>query len=243
MTDTRVWITGASAGLGAALVETLPFPDAHVVDVSRSGGTPGTEHLPADLADPAAWAAVGAHLNAQIGEFTGQRLVLVHNAGLLEPIGFAGEVDAAAYRRLVLLDSAAPQVLGNAFLTAIAAAGFSGRADLVMITSGAARSVYPGWSAYGAGKAAVDQWVRIVGAEQAHRGSGVRVVSVAPGVVDTGMQELVRDTDAVDFPAVGKFRDLAAAGDLVAPVDAARRIWALLEDDPEPGTVTDVRPR
>lgn len=243
MTDTHVWITGASGGLGAALVETLPFDDAHVVDVSRSGGTPGTEHLPADLADPAAWAAVGAHLNAQIGQFTGERLVFVHNAGTLDPIGFAGDVDPAAYQRLVLLDSAAPQVLGNLFLTAIAAAGFAGRADLVVVTSGAARSVYPGWSGYGAGKAAVDQWVRIVGAEQAHRGSGVRVVAVAPGVVDTGMQDLVRRTDPVDFPAVGKFRDLAASGDLVAPIDAARRIWALLATDPEPGTVTDVRPR
>ncbi len=56
-----------------------------------------------------------------------------------------------------------------------------------MITSGAAQKVYPGWSAYGASKAAMDQWVHVVGAEQQVRG-GVKVFGVAPGVVDTPMQ-------------------------------------------------------
>src|SRR5688572_5390967 len=153
MTDTLVWITGASTGLGAALATTVPFEDAHVTCISRSPGPPGTEHLPADLSDPAAWSAVEAHLLARLGAFEGRRAVFVHNAGTLEPIGFAGEVDSRAYRDNVLLNSAAGQALGQAFLKAVSAGGFSGEGVVVMLSSGAAKTPYPGWSAYCAGKA------------------------------------------------------------------------------------------
>lgn len=240
MTDTIVWITGASAGLGRALAETQPFGGARVIDISRSGGTPGTEHVPADLTDPASWAAVEAHLLAQLGDFDGQRAVFVHNAGTLDPIGFAGHVDSAAYRRQVLLNSAAPQALGHAFLKA--AATFDGEAHLMMITSGAARGLYEGWSAYSAGKAAVDRWVQTVGAEQGRRASGgVRVLAVAPGVVATAMQELIRSSDERDFPTVDRFREMHASGNLVDPLDAARGIWQLLEAEVDNGSVLDLR--
>lgn len=237
--STTVWITGASRGLGAALAATVPFADARVLDISRSGGSATAEHVPADLADPASWVALQAHFLAQLAEGV-ERAVLVHNAGLLAPIGFAGEVDTAAYRDLVLVDSAAPQVLGQAFLTAVRQAAVP-RADLVLLSSGAATTVYEGWSAYGAGKAAVDQWVRTVGAEQQRRG-GVRVLAVAPGVVATGMQELIRGVAEDDFPAVQKFRDLHASGRLRDPEDAARQLWALLDRGDVPsGSVVDLR--
>ena len=89
--------------------------------------------------------------------FTGERVVFFHSAGTLTPIGYAGEVDPAAYRRNVLLNSAAPQVLGDAFLRA--AQKTRARCDLVFISSGAARSLYEGWTSYAAGKAAVDQYM------------------------------------------------------------------------------------
>jgi benzil reductase ((S)-benzoin forming) len=239
MTDTLIWISGASAGIGRALVDTVPYPAARIVDISRSGGAPGTEHLPADLADPMSWAAVEAHFVAQLGRFPGERAVFVHNAGTLEPMGFAGEVDSDGYRAQVLLNAAAPQALGHGFLKA--AREFGGEAHLVMLTSGAATSPYEGWSAYCAGKAAVDMWVRTAGAEQARRDGGVRVVAVAPGVVATGMQEQIRAMEEKDFPAVEKFRRLHEEGELRDPADAARGIWSLLDRDLDNGAVVDLR--
>lgn len=242
MTDTIIWITGASSGIGAALAATVPFPDAHVVDVSRSGAAGGAiaEHVPADLADPASWATIEGHLMARLGTFAGSRAVLVHNAGTLEPMGPAGGVDSAAYHRNAILNAAAPQAVGHAFLRA--AAAFEGTAHLLMLSSGAARTPYPGWSGYCAGKAAVDQWVRAVGLEQAERpGGGVRCIAVAPGVVATPMQERIRETAAEDFPAVEKFRALHRDGALAAPEDAARGIWSLLDRDLDNGAVVDLR--
>lgn len=280
MTDTLVWISGASSGIGAALARSVPYDDPHVVDISRSGGTPGTEHLPADLADPAAWSAVAAHFRARIAqfvgrrsrsasssaepgsaEFTGQRsrsaassaapgpaapsdrrVVFVHAAGVLEPIGFSGEVDHGAYRHAVLLNAAAPQVLGDAFLAALHAAGFAGHADVVLISSGAASTPYEGWSAYCAGKAAGDMWVRTAGAEQARRHGGRRrILAVGPGVVDTAMQTRIRETDAHDFPQVDRFHRLHDEGQLLAPDDSAERVWALITGDAESGSILDVR--
>lgn len=240
MTESLVWISGASAGIGRALAETIPF-DAWVIDISRSGGAPGSEHLPADLADPGSWSAVEAHFLAQLGSFGGDRVVFVHNAGTIEPIGFAGEVDSQAYRRNALLNAAAPQVLGHAFLFALAESLFAGDAHLLMVTSGAARTPYPGWSGYCAGKAATDHWVRTVGEEQRQRARGCRVVAVAPGVVATQMQEQIRRTDEMQFPAVQKFRDLHEHGELRDPHDAARGIWSVLDRDLDNGAVVDLR--
>ena len=238
MTD-LVWITGASTGLGRALVDALPLRDARVFDVSRSGGTPSAEHVSADLADPSGWVAVEAHLRRQLEAFDGERVVFVHNAGTIDPMGFASELPIDPYRRQVMLNAAAPQVLGQAFLAATN--GLDARVELVQITSGAATTPYEGWSAYGAGKAAAEQWVRTVGLEQAARG-GAMVLAVAPGVVATRMQEQIRAMDERDFPAVDKFRGLHERGELIDPAEAARGIWQLLErDDIATGSVVDLR--
>lgn len=233
-----VVITGASKGLGAALARTVPFP-AQVVDISRSGpDTEGIEHIAADLTRPEEWERVGTEFDRLIGTHDPDRTVMIHNAGVLTPIGFVGEVDAESYAANVLINSAAGQVLGHHFLRAVA--GREGRRELIMISSGAAKGVYPGWSSYGAAKAATDQWVRNVGAEQKSRGGAV-VAAIAPGVVDTGMQELIRQTDETDFPSVERFHDLHREGDLAEPETAARRVWKAIESGLDSGAVVDVR--
>jgi benzil reductase ((S)-benzoin forming) len=241
MTGPVVIVTGGSSGLGRALLAVAPA-GSYRVDVSRSGPPDVADaHIEADLADPASWAPVAAEVELVLDRLPAADVVVVHNAGTIEPIGYAGEVDDAGYATNVLLNAAAPLVLGHHLLRLLR--DRPGRRDLVLISSGAARTAYPGWSSYGAAKAAIDQWVRTVGAEQRERG-GVRVVSIAPGVVATGMQALLRDTDARDFPRVERFRGLHADGSLAAPEDAARAVWAVLADpDVASGHVTDVRGR
>ena len=234
---TLVWISGASAGIGAALAASVPFGDATIVDISRRGGTPGTEHLAADLADPAGWDAVANDFTARLAGYDGERVVFVHNAGTLEPLAPAAEADPVAYRRNVLLNSAAPQILGQAFLRAVEPLRCT--QHLVLLSSGAARTAYENWTGYGAGKAATDQWVRAAGLEQQRREVPCRVISVAPGVVDTAMQRQLRSSET--FPKAGRFRELHASGSLTSPEDAARGIWSLLDRDLDNGSVVDLR--
>lgn len=237
MSETLIWISGASSGIGRAMAANVPWTDARVVDISRRGA-PEAEHVEADLSDPASWPAVADSFREEMKSFSGERVVFVHAAGTIKPIGFAGEVDTDAYSRNVVLNSAVPQVLGHAFLAAVRDADAD--RHLVMLTSGAAQSVYPGWSSYGAGKAAVDQWVRNVGAEQEERG-GVRVVAVTPGTVDTGMQEDIREASEDDFPKRQKFVDLHDKGQLADPDEVATNIWNLLDVGLDNGAVVDLR--
>lgn len=243
MTDTLVCITGASRGIGAALAESMPFADARIIDISRSGGAEGTEHLAADLADPSAWSEIETRLCAELRGFDGARAILVHNAGTIDPVGPAGQVDSGAYRRNALLNAAAPIALGHAFLRAVT--DFGGEAHLLQLTSGAATSPYEGWTGYCAGKAALEMWVRAAGLEQQRRreegAPWCRIVAVAPGVVATAMQERIRASDPQDFPAVEKFHELHRSGRLTDPHEAAVGIWGLLDHDLETGAVVDLR--
>jgi benzil reductase ((S)-benzoin forming) len=239
VSDHLIFISGASSGIGLAMARSVPYAGARVIDISRRGAA-GIEHFPADLADPAEWPRVAALFAKEMAGFAGERVVFVHSAGTLEPIGFAGEVDEAGYARQVLLNSAAPQALGDAFLRAAAAT--AAPCTLLFVSSGAASSVYEGWTAYGAGKAAVDQWVRTAGAEQKRRGGRCRVLAVAPGVIETAMQEQIRAMTEEAFPVVERFRELHRAGALRDPADAARDLWALVAKDTFPnGAVLDLR--
>jgi NAD(P)-dependent dehydrogenase (short-subunit alcohol dehydrogenase family) len=252
MSGALVWISGASGGIGRALVETVPWDGARVIGISRRPSA-GAEHLEADLADPASWPAVGKSFRSELERFEGDRVVFVHAAGALEPIGYAGEVDTGAYTANVILNSAASQVLGHLFLAAAsadsarspgspaapAAPAADGR-HLVMLTSGAATSVYEGWTSYGAGKAAIDQWVRAAGAEQETRG-GVQVLAVAPGTVATAMQERLRSTTDAQFPKRQRFLDLYEAGKLSDPNEVAAAMWRLLDAGLDNGSVIDLR--
>ncbi|HSH59690.1 MAG TPA: SDR family NAD(P)-dependent oxidoreductase [Acidimicrobiales bacterium] len=237
MSDTLIWISGASSGIGKALADNVPWEDPRIIDISRRGHS-DTEHLEADLSDPASWAKVGESFQRELSDFSGERVVFVHAAGSVQPIGFAGEVDTESYNRNVLLNSAAGQVLGHAFLAA--ARDVDADRYLIMLSSGAASLVGAGWSSYGAGKAALDQWVRDVGAEQDQRG-GVRVVAVAPGVVATEMQEQIRETSKEDFPKRDKFMDLYERGELSDPDEVAGQLWALVQKGFENGAVLDLR--
>lgn len=238
MAGSLVWISGASGGIGGALAATVPWDNARVIGINREPPAEAIEHLKADLTDPSTWPAVGASFRREVEGFTGEYVAFIHAAGVNDPIGFAGEVESQAYLRNVLLNSAAPQVLGQLFLAAVRSV--DARCYLIMLTSGAAQSVYPGWSSYGAGKAAIDQWVRNVGAEQNQRGS-VQVLSVAPGTVDTAFQQRLRDTPEADFPRRQKFLDLYHQGTLSDPQHVAGQIWALTSLELNNGSVIDLR--
>lgn len=111
------------------------------------------EHIEADLAQPTAWPAVAKHFEAVLSRREARDAVFLHMSGIGAPAGPVTDADLEAYTQAVLLNSAAGQVLGKAFLTACRRSDTS--ATLVLCSSPAAAKTVPGVSHYGAGKAAL----------------------------------------------------------------------------------------
>jgi NAD(P)-dependent dehydrogenase (short-subunit alcohol dehydrogenase family) len=225
-------VTGHSQGLGLAVARTLLVQGWQVLGLSRSGwpaaeatGHPGLTQVALDLADSAAlaaWLGSPAWTQALAGA---SEVWLVNNAGTVQPMGPAGMQGPQAVAQAVALNVAAPLMLADALLAA-RPQGVALR--VVHVSSGAARNPYAGWSVYCATKAALDMHAR---ATQLDGVAGLRIESLAPGVVDTAMQAHIRGTGADRFPHVARFQALHAQGELASPAGVAARLLAHMGSD------------
>ena len=113
---------------------------------------------------------------------------------------------------------------------------------MLNVSSGAARYPVAGWSAYCSSKAALDMFTRCIAAEHAGRPNAPRVCSLAPGVVNTGMQLELRSADAARFPDQGRFQSLHETQQLTSARETALQVLAWLRR-PDFGAepVADVR--
>jgi benzil reductase ((S)-benzoin forming) len=235
-------VTGASRGLGLALSSALAA-DASVrlVGISRAG-LPATlsawRDLRADLGTDEGQEAAAAAIAAALGAQTWLRAVLINNAGIIEPFGVAGQVDAAALRRSIAVNLTAPIVLMNAFLAGSAAVPIR---SVVNISSGSGRRPVAGSGAYCTGKAGLDMASRVAALEVEGAAHPVTITSLAPGIFETDMQVVARAALADQFPAVETFRAFKTQGMLKTPEEVARKIVDLERAGKLPAGIADLR--
>ncbi len=88
----------------------------------------------------------------------------------------------------------------------------------------------PSQATYSAVKAGMDHYSRVVALEEAvnPNGNGAKIVSLAPGIIDTDMQTHLRGADPVAFPDQAMFIDFKSNGDLLSPQAAAKRVLGYL---------------
>lgn len=207
-------VTGASRGLGAGIAASLAEAGFAMglcartaVEVPESAPAGLTGRL--DVRDADALGDFALSVTAELGPIE----LWINNAGVLDPIGPLRDapVDELASHVEVNL-------LGVLWGTRIFAGIVHDREEpgtLVNISSGAASSVYEGWAPYCATKAAVDHLTRVVAVEEADH--GLAAFALAPGVVDTDMQALIRSTPAERFPSVARFHDLKSTDAFNSP--------------------------
>jgi len=237
MTDTIAILTGASRGIGAALARGLARPGTRLVtlarrtdpDLAAHARTQGAqlEQIQVDLSDLQAAAQVAERIGAALPR-DARRYLLVNNAGTVQPVAQAGALtDGPAIAAAFNLNVSAVMLLTARFVAAVQ--GLQADRRVLNISSGAGRNPNAGWGVYCATKAALDMYTRVLNQEQGP--GGVRAAALAPGIVDTGMQETIRASDPADFPALAKFQDFHATGKLAAPDATAARILAYLDRD------------
>jgi NAD(P)-dependent dehydrogenase (short-subunit alcohol dehydrogenase family) len=232
LSDRVAVITGASRGLGAGLASAFSARGLAVAGCARNApALAGVERALSRAVDVTDAAAVDGFC-AEVAERLGPIDLWINNAGLLEPIGPLADLDPVAIAQHVDVNINGVFNGSRAFIRHVR--GRDGGGVLINISSGAARSAYAGWSAYCAGKAAVDRLSECIALEE--REHGLRVHSVAPGIIDTDMQALIRDCDRERFPMVDKFLDLKARDAFSTPEFIAERLLALAFD---PAAATD----
>jgi len=139
----------------------------------------------------------------------------------------------------------APMLLTGAFLRVTGqwvSGGWAGDRKVLNISSGLGRRPMASQSPYCAAKSGLDHFSRCVALEEGLQPRGARIVSLAPGVIDTEMQVQLRAGDAQRFPDLERFQGLKANGLLASADDAARAVLAFLErPDFGESPVADIR--
>ncbi|MFB6258051.1 MAG: SDR family NAD(P)-dependent oxidoreductase [Flavobacteriales bacterium] len=222
------YITGASRGIGKALAQrALQYEDAFVYGISRSHSITHERYTPIemDLGD----------LEALKGWYPedherAEELVLINNAGTLGNIKPVGRDTDEAIQKSFELNLIAPAILSNKFLKQFRE--LKAKKLIVNVSSGAAQNAIDGWSSYCASKAGLDMFGDVMEEEErVHQHSyPFRILSIAPGVVETRMQEEIRRSAPTDFSNVQHFQDLKMNQELADPDDVAEGYFRIIEE-------------
>lgn len=245
-----VILTGASRGLGRALAALMMAPDLHLLTIERRPDPSLRDVAQAAGARLEQWAldvahdvGVAARLEAWLRQhaqsgFAGA--TLINNAGAIGTVGPIDRAPADEIATVLRVGLEAPMNLTAAFLRATT--DWPCERRVLNISSGAGRSPIAGWAAYCAAKAGLDHFSRVTALDEARRPNGAKIVSLAPGVIDTAMQAHLRSADAAGFPDKQRFLDLHAKSQLATPEAAAAKVLAYLaRADFGQNPVADVR--
>ena len=220
----KVVLTGHSKGLGKALALALIKEGCDVLGLSRSRSDDlnGLQQVTLDLSGGSAllqWIESGVLKTFLDGA---EQAILINNSGVVSPVNPLGKQANEDIVRCVNLNVSAPMILSNSFIE-----NTNDVLDrrILHISSGAGRVGFASWSVYCATKAALDHHVRAVNEDGIPK---LRISSLAPGIVDTGMQADIRSRNVDEFPQVAAFQSFKTEGILATPEDTAAKITQML---------------
>lgn len=248
-------LTGASRGMGLAMARQLLAPQHLLLCISRQVSEALQQEAKErecrliqwsqDLADTG---AASARLEQWLDELDTADLsaaTLINNAGVIPAIGPIDHCPPEQLSMALRVGLEAPMLLTAGFLRATGrwlGSGWQGPRKVLNISSGLGRHPMAAQAPYCAAKAGLDHFTRCSALDEQHRPGGARLVSLAPGVIDTDMQVQLRGGDPALFPDRQRFLDLQSQGALSSAQSAAARVLAWL-DRPDFGAqpVADVR--
>ena len=250
MTQHLFILTGASRGMGLAMARQLLLPGNTVLCISRSANETLAVQAKQTGVNLLQWTldlALGARTSARLEQWlreqdsiTFSSVTLINNAGVIPRIGPLSEADADDLSHALRVGLEAPMQLTSAFLCATQ--GWSCLRRVLNISSGLGRRAMASQAGYCAAKAGMDHFTRCVALEETLKTNGAKLCSLAPGVIDTGMQEQLRAADSAAFPDQSSFVNLKTSGLLASPEEAASRILTFLaRRDFGVNAVADVR--
>jgi NAD(P)-dependent dehydrogenase (short-subunit alcohol dehydrogenase family) len=224
-------VSGASRGVGAATARWLAKAGAAVTlfarsakalnavadDVRQLGGSALV--FKGDVSDAGACRAAVAKTRDRFGRLD----AVVNNAGMVEPLASVSDSDVERWQYNIAVNLLGPFYLIRAAIAELRPQ--NGR--IINVSSGAATISVENASAYCAAKAALNHFSRVLADEEPH----LTVVAVRPGVVDTQMQDTIRQKGqgVMSTEQLAYYQDLKTEGQLEKPEVPGRSIaWLAL---------------
>ena len=243
-------LTGASRGMGLAMAEQLCHADQWVLCISRGQSDALTAiadkhgaHLvqwQADLAQPATVSEKLSHWFDALNPEEFASATLINNAGLIGHLGPINDASAEHLLQGIAVNLQAPIVVSSVFLKHTR--HWQLPRKILNISSGLGRRPMAASALYCAGKAGLDHFTRCLALDEALHANPAKVVSLAPGVIDTDMQTDLRSAKGAGFPDQNMFVQMKNTGALTTPTVAAAQILAYLQrPDFGDNPVADVR--
>jgi len=224
---TVFFITGTHTGLGKALAEeALKRSDSVVFGYSRnqSINVKNYHHITTDFSDVE---KLESFIFPEIDD--AQQVVLINNAGIIGEIDKIGKIGNRMITQLFNVNLIAPSILINTFLAQFTKKEVS--KIIVNVSSGAGKSPIESWAGYCASKAGLDLLSESIEEELKIGGrDDVRIFSIAPGIVDSPMQDKIRQTPKEKFSLVDNFIQYKNQGDLVSPKDVAKKYFQVIDN-------------
>lgn len=208
-----VFITGTNHGLGKALVEVL----GKAYQIYRLNRTHAEFILDLSCTEQVA--------DFEFPDLDTEEIVLINNAGILGEIKRVCEKEKQDTNEIFSINTIAPILLCEKFTKKYK----HKKITIINISSGAGRRPIASWANYCASKAALDMFSEVLQLELSERKIDARVFSLAPGMIDTSMQEKIRLTDENDFSSVKKYME--AEGLLQNPLTVADLIKRLINKE------------
>lgn len=234
------FITGTSRGIGEALGLALVAGENIIHCFSRSGSASVVQassgHAAVvfdhqiDLAQTGESAQYFDQLFSELKPESVASVTLIQNAGLLTPMGKIGDKpDLSELEVGMKVNLLTPMMINEQFIHRFQ--DWNVPKKIVNISTGAARNPYVAWNMYCSSKAGLDMHSRVIATEQEAQAYPIQVVALAPGIVDTAMQDLIRSQTVETFPMLDKFIELKEEGLLVSPAQVAQQMLDLLTQD------------
>lgn len=236
MTHRLAIITGTSSGIGASLAERLLKEQWLVIGVSRREvniAEPDYLHIQADLADPRAMSSLASRIEAELAFRSIDRFALVNNAASPGQRRAFGDQDASNTYQNIAINLSAPLALMD---LAVRLRPERACLRVVNLSSGLAYRPLAATADYCASKAGLHMAGEVL-AEEGHPLTAV--LSYAPGIVDTEMQQMLRSEPQERFHSVGVFKAMYEEGRLVEADDVTGPIIRFLESDSVNGFSVD----
>jgi benzil reductase ((S)-benzoin forming) len=227
---TLLILTGHTKGLGNAILDKfLCLDEIQVAAISRSWLDNKDSRVREFALDMTELDDLVDMLPAcfPVGNF--DRYLLILNAGTLGEVKPVGRLSPRGIKEVMNLNLLSPMILTDAFVKSYG--NLPGQKLICMISSGAAHKPLAGWSEYCASKSGLAMFAKVI--QEELKEQGVRVFSVAPGIVDTDMQAKIRSAKPEDFPALDRFKAYQNGKLLSTPADVAEKIFYLISHPDE----------